>query len=48
MRRRNSHKHENSKDSESAFGVDDILSKGEKEGNTVLDFRSENWEMIYR
>ena len=38
----NSHKHENSKDSEATLGINDILDKEEKGGVVVIDFRSEN------
>ena len=43
----NSHKHENSKDGETALGRHDILDKGERGGvNGVLDFRSKNGRFI--
>ena len=37
-------KHENSKDNEVTLGLEDIspLVKGERRGNGVIDFRSEN------
>lgn len=38
----NSHKHENSKDSEVTLGIYGILDKGEKGGGQGIDFRSEN------
>lgn len=38
----NSWKHENSKDSEIKLGICDILEKGKKGADGILDFRSEN------
>ena len=45
---RNSHRHENSKNSEATLGIYNILDKGEKKGNKVLDFRSEKGRFMGR
>lgn len=42
----NSHRHENSKDNETTLGICNILDKGEKGEDRVLDFRSENGQFI--
>lgn len=41
----NSHTHENFKDNEATLDIYDILGKGERWGDRVLDFRSEKGQL---